>query len=85
MKKIANACLILLSVSILQGCNPERKGELCIGTREGDLACNNPNLRKERYFRNMTKGDIVTNPDDYAKARKWCLQQYQKRKSCERR
>ena len=85
MKKIAIAYLILLSSLILQGCNPERKGELCLGTVEGDLACNNPNHRKEKYFRSLNKGDVVTNIHDYKKAREWALGQYQKRKSCERR
>ena len=67
------------------GCNPETKGELCLATNEGDAACNNPNRKVEEYFRPINKGDVITNPDDYAKARKWCLAQYKARVKCERR
>lgn len=85
MKMIATVFWSLLVSSILLGCNPETKGELCLATNEGDAACDNPNRKKESYFRPIVKGDVITNPQDYSKARKWCLDQYEKRLRCERR
>ena len=85
MKMTAIVYLSLLASLTLLGCNPETKGELCLATNEGDAACNNPARKKQDYFRVINKGDVITNPQDYAKARKWCLDQYEKRLRCERR
>lgn len=77
----------MLSVLISSGCRKETQVELCTVTAQKDLACNDQRLKKkdQKYFRETKKGDMVTNPEDYAKARKWCLDTYQKLMACKRR
>lgn len=62
MKKTGLVYLLLL-VSLIS-CNnfPPPKTELCIVTEERDMACS---LEDESYYRELSTGDIATNPDDY--------------------
>ena len=75
MRKIVINCLILLSVLTTQGCKefPPPKTELCIGTSEGDLACNDPRIDDESYFRPLNRGDFCTNVDDFKSIESYCI------------
>lgn len=61
--------LSVLIITVATSCQniPETPvAELCVGTDQDDLACNDPRLGDdESYFRNLNRGDVCTNPDDY--------------------
>lgn len=81
--KLTGISFLLLLLS-LTSCNtfPPPKTELCIGTIEGDLACN---YKEESYFRELMTSDIVTNADDYRRLKQYVNDLREKLIKCKRR
>lgn len=66
--------MILLSVLTITGCEDYKppKTELCVGTNEGDLACNDNRRDDDSYFRPLNKGDFCTNREDFVALENYC-------------
>ena len=83
--------LIILTLSFLSSCKdfPPPKGELCVATgfQSSEIACSNTALPedKRKYFRQLEKGDMVTEPAQFDRVQAYCIDLRQELIKCNRR
>lgn len=82
---------VIFPLLLLASCKDHAppKGELCKGTgfQGGELACHNSALGddSESYFRQMVKGDVVTNNAQYERVFTYASEMRKELIKCEKR
>lgn len=90
-EKKCYSLFIILILSCLSSCKdyPFPKTELCVATgfQSSEVACSNTAKPdgEQKYFRQLEKGDMVTNPNDFERVQTYCIDLRQELIKCKRR